>query len=355
MGTYSVICFLFLTLPIIQSRAPVPDQTAARVPAVFAFGDSIVDAGNNNMLLTTAKCNFPPYGRDFTGHKATGRFSNGKIPTDFIASLLGVKELLPAYLDPEIKEQDLLTGVNFASGGAGFDNLTAEIPSVFSLWDQLEMFKEYKRKLEAIVGEERAANIVAESVCAIFAGSNDLMTTYFTTSIRALSYDLPSYIDFLLQATSSFVEELYNLGARRIGVAGVPPIGCAPAQRTLKGGIARDCVDAYNQASIKFNSELSMELERLATYHAGAKIIYIDVYNPVLELILHPSDYGFKEAKKGCCGTGLIEATILCNNLSPFTCPDATKYLFWDGFHPTERGYEILVTKISDQLPKLLN
>ena len=88
MGTYSVICFLFLTLPIIQFQALVPDQTAARVPAVFAFGDSIVDPGNNNMLLTPAKCNFPPYGRDFIGHRATGRFSNGKIPTDFIGKTI---------------------------------------------------------------------------------------------------------------------------------------------------------------------------------------------------------------------------------------------------------------------------
>lgn len=82
------------------------------------------------------------------------------------------------------------------------------------------------------------------------------------------------------------------MGARKIDVVGVPPIGCVPALRTLRGGIARDCVDTYNQASIKFNSELSMELERLATYHPGTKIVYIDVYNPLLELILHPSDYG---------------------------------------------------------------
>ncbi|XP_010935132.2 GDSL esterase/lipase EXL3 [Elaeis guineensis] len=351
MGMYSVICFLFVTLPIIQSQALVPDQTAVRVPAVFAFGDSIDDPGNNNMLLTIAKSNFPPYGRDFIGHRATGRFSNGKIPTDFIASLLGVKELLPAYLDPDVKEQDLLTGVSFASGGAGYDNLTAELLSVFSLWDQLEMFEEYKRELQAIVGEDRAVDIVAEGVCIIFAGTDDLMNTYFTSSIRALSYDLPSYINFVLQAASSFLKELYNLGPRKIGVVGVPPIGCLPAQRTLRGGIARDCVDAYNQASIKFNSELSMEVERLATYHPGAKIVYIDVYNPLLELIMHPYDYGFEEVTKGCFDPGKIVGTILPNNLSQLTCPDATKYLFWDPDHPTEKGYQILVNKI---LPKLL-
>jgi hypothetical protein len=56
--------------------------------AVIIFGDSIVDTGNNNDLNTIAKCNFLPYGRDFNGGMPTGRFSNGKVPSD----LLGLYE-----------------------------------------------------------------------------------------------------------------------------------------------------------------------------------------------------------------------------------------------------------------------
>ena len=40
---------------------------------------------------------------------------------------LGIKDLLPAYLDPNLQTEDLKTGVNFASGGAGFDPLTSAI------------------------------------------------------------------------------------------------------------------------------------------------------------------------------------------------------------------------------------
>lgn len=54
------------------------------VSAIFAFGDSILDTGNNNNLISTIKSNFPPYGRDFMGGKPTGRFSNGKVPSDLI-------------------------------------------------------------------------------------------------------------------------------------------------------------------------------------------------------------------------------------------------------------------------------
>ena len=64
----------------------LPKNETGQVPAVFVFGDSIVDTGNNNHINTLIKCNFPPYGKDFQGGKPTGRFSNGSVPSDFIGS-----------------------------------------------------------------------------------------------------------------------------------------------------------------------------------------------------------------------------------------------------------------------------
>jgi hypothetical protein len=40
---------------------------------------------------------------------------------------LGIKELLPAYLDKNTKVEDLPTGVCFASGGSGYDSLAPTI------------------------------------------------------------------------------------------------------------------------------------------------------------------------------------------------------------------------------------
>ncbi|XP_078162296.1 GDSL esterase/lipase At5g42170-like isoform X2 [Carex rostrata] len=261
---YLYIFLLLVNVSVLQSNAAV-----SQVPALIVFGDSITDPGNNNGLKSSwAKCNFPPYGRDFKDQRATGRFSNGKIPPDFLASQLGIKEYLPAYLDPELSDEDLLTGVSFASGGAGFDNISAKIAN------------------------------------------------------------------------------LYDLGARNIAVVGVPPLGCVPAVRTLRGGITRECVDIYNEATLLFNTELSAEMTRLAPELPGSKIIYMDVYSILLDLIMNSSHYGFDEVTRGCCGTGEIEATLLCNEISPCTCEDASKYLFWDAFHPTERGYELLVTPL---------
>lgn len=65
------------------------------VPALYLFGDSIVDVGNNNYLKTLIKANFPPYGRDFINHEATGRFCNGKLATDFTGTSLQSSATLP--------------------------------------------------------------------------------------------------------------------------------------------------------------------------------------------------------------------------------------------------------------------
>jgi hypothetical protein len=44
-----------------------------------------MDTGNNNNnMKTLARCNFPPYGKDFKGGVPTGRFGNGKVTSVLI-------------------------------------------------------------------------------------------------------------------------------------------------------------------------------------------------------------------------------------------------------------------------------
>ena len=58
--------------------------SSSKVSALFVFGYSTVDAGNNDYILTPIKGDHAPYERDFIDHKATGRFFNGKLATDFL-------------------------------------------------------------------------------------------------------------------------------------------------------------------------------------------------------------------------------------------------------------------------------
>lgn len=116
-----------LWLLSIQIFLLVERINGAKVPAIIVFGDSSVDAGNNNYIPTIARSNFQPYGRDFNGGLPTGRFSNGRIATDFISEALGLKKAIPAYLDPGYSISDFATGVSFASAGTGYDNATSNV------------------------------------------------------------------------------------------------------------------------------------------------------------------------------------------------------------------------------------
>lgn len=102
-------------------------MVSAKVPAVIVFGDSTVDAGNNNQISTVLKSDFQPYGRDFFGGQPTGRFSNGRVPTDFISEAFMIKPTIPAYLDPTYTIKDFATGACFASAGTGYDNATSDV------------------------------------------------------------------------------------------------------------------------------------------------------------------------------------------------------------------------------------
>ncbi|CAI8606619.1 unnamed protein product [Vicia faba] len=339
-----LIHFFVLFTLCFKAKALIKLPPNVTIPAVIAFGDSIVDSGNNNHLKTLVKCNFPPYGKDFQGGVPTGRFCNGKIPSDILAEELGIKGYVPAYLDPNLKSTDLLTGVGFASGASGYDPLTPKIASVIPLSSQLDMFKEYIGKLKNMVGEERTNFILSNSLFVLVGGSDDIANTYFIAHAR-LQYDIPAYTDLMSNSATNFVQEIYNLGARRIAVLGAPPIGCVPSQRTLAGGIVRECAEKYNDAAKLFNIKLSNELDSLSHNSPNSKIVYIDAYTPLLDIILNYQKYGFKVVDRGCCGTGKLEVAVLCN---PFdtTCSDASEYVFWDSYHPTEGAYRKLVDAI---------
>ncbi|BFG39327.1 hypothetical protein CerSpe_256000 [Prunus speciosa] len=343
------VFLIIIVLFLYHNAAAVTLPENETIPAVIVFGDSIVDPGNNNNIRTIVKCNFPPYGRDFIGRKPTGRFSNGRVPSDLIAESVGVKNILPAYLDPSLKVQDLLTGVSFASGGTGYDPLTPQVVSVLSLSDQLDLFKKYLSKINAAVGEARTATILSKSIYIVCLGSDDIANTYYSTPLRRRQYDIPAYTDLMLESASSFFQELYDLGARRIGIISLPAIGCVPSQRTLNGGIDRGCSDNANQAASLFNSKLTAQIDAFNKRLPEARLVYLDIYNTLLSVIQNPSQYGLEVVNKGCCGTGNIEVSILCTRYSPGTCKDPSKYLFWDSYHPTEKAYKVLVPLVFDK------
>lgn len=77
---------------------------------------------------------------------------------------------------------------------------------VIPMVDQLQMFSNYIRKLEVLVGKVEANNIVNNSLYLVATGSDDFVDDYFTYPMRRIQYDLPAYTNFLVSEASTFIQ-----------------------------------------------------------------------------------------------------------------------------------------------------
>ncbi|KAK4392123.1 GDSL esterase/lipase [Sesamum angolense] len=238
------------------------------VPALLLFGDSVVDVGNNNNLQTLVKANFLPYGRDFNTHKPTGRFSNGKLATDFTAEYLGFTSYQPAYLSQEARGRNILTGVNFASAASGYYEPTAQLYGALTLARQLEYYRDWQRKVSLLPDQF----------------SDILMRSYST----------------LIQVKPAILESI---------------------QYRSKENWSYSSATNWMLAS----SHYFIWFRKQPTKLPGLKLVVFDIYQPLLDMITKPSDSG------------------------QWTCSNATEYVFWDGFHPSEAANEKLAQDLLEQ------
>ncbi|CAK9308705.1 unnamed protein product [Citrullus colocynthis] len=344
-----LLLFMFIVFTL---TSKVEVEVEAKIPAIIVFGDSSVDSGNNNVIKTLLKSNFRPYGRDFLAGQPTGRFSNGKVPPDFISQAFGLKPTIPAYLDPAFTIADFATGVCFASAGTGFDNATSDVLNVIPLWKEVELFKEYQRKLRGYLGNEKANEVIKESLYLVSLGTNDFLENYYTIPRRRLQFTIQEFEDFLLELARNFIKEIYSLGVRKISFTGLPPMGCLPLERATNVMANFDCVDKYNLVALEFNNKLEAFVWDLNTQLPALTMLFANPYPIFYQIITNPYLFGYEVAGKACCGTGTFEMSYLCNQENSFTCPDASKYVFWDAFHPTEKTNQIIVNHL---LPSLLS
>ncbi|GFZ13421.1 GDSL-like Lipase/Acylhydrolase superfamily protein [Actinidia rufa] len=178
--------FFFLLIQVsLLNLNPCAGKDLPKFQTILIFGDSTVDTGNNNYIPTIiSKGNHPPYGQDFPGREATGRFSNGKLVPDLVASMLGIKETVPPFLDPNLTNEDLITGVSFASAGSGYDEVTSLEDGSIPVSQQPGMFQNYVDRLKGIVGEEMATNITNGALVIINAGTNDFVFNFYDLATR---------------------------------------------------------------------------------------------------------------------------------------------------------------------------
>ncbi|KAG9439658.1 hypothetical protein H6P81_019823 [Aristolochia fimbriata] len=340
---------LFLSL-LLQTYWFALSLCHTKVPAVLVFGNSTVDTGNNNYVATMLRANHIPYGLNFMGGKATGRFSDGRLVPDLVASALGIKEAVPPFLDPKLSDEDIRTGVCFASAGSGYDDMTIVATKAIPVLKQTIMLKQYLERLRMIVGEKEASNITNNALIIISAGTNDLVLNFYDIPTRRLEYDINGYQDFLLGKAKSLIQDIYNQGGRKFIVSGLGPIGCVPLQRNINF-VDRSCRKKENSDVQVYNSKLQKLLTQLQDSLPGTRFGYADIFNITNDMISYPSKYGFEETTRGCCGIGYVEMGPSCSAMSlSLSCTDPSKFMFWDSVHPSQAVSKVVTKKLMDDV-----
>ncbi|KAL9257811.1 GDSL esterase/lipase-like protein, partial [Drosera capensis] len=329
-----------------------PSAEAAR--AFFVFGDSLVDNGNNNYLVTTARADSLPYGIDYPTHRATGRFSNGLNIADIISEKIGSQPPLP-ILSPQLNGENLLLGANFASAGVGVLNDTGlQFLNTMKIYRQFELFEQYQEQLASLMGDESSQQRVNQALYLIVLGGNDFVNNYFLPySARPAQLDLPNFANLVISEYQKILLRLYDLGARRVMVTGTGPLGCVPAelaQRSLNG----QCASEPMRASAIFNPLLVEMLQGLNSELGSDVFVSSNTGLMQNDFIHNPQNFGFVTSKIACCGQGPYNGLGVCNMLSSL-CPNRNIYAFWDAFHPTERANRLIVEQMMTASTKYMN
>ncbi|KAJ6852687.1 GDSL esterase/lipase-like [Iris pallida] len=357
--TMSLMLILVLSLSAFPGNVRGDDDPMS---ASFVFGDSLVDAGNNNFLPTLSKANIKPNGIDFaaSGGQPTGRYTNGRTIADIVGEMLGQKGYAQPFLDPSTNGSVILQGVNYASGGGGIMNSTGRIfVNRLGLDIQIDYFNITRQQIDGLLGKAKAKDFISKrAIFSITIGSNDFLNNYLLPVISTgerISETPEGFVDTLINTFRGQLNRLYSLDARKFVVGNVGPIGCIPYQKTINQIDATECVGLPNKLAVQYNGRLRDLLSELNENLPGAKFVYANVYDLVMELISDYKKHGFKTASAACCGNGGQFAGIIPCGPTSSLCDDRSKYVFWDPYHPSEASNLIIAKQLVNGEPKYIS
>ncbi|XP_076916494.1 GDSL esterase/lipase At5g33370-like [Bidens hawaiensis] len=297
-GSLSSCSLVILNLLVVLAFVNIPLEAKAR--AFFVFGDPLVDNGNNDFLVTTARADFPPYGIDYPTHRPTGEH-------------MGMESPLP-YLSPLLTGNKLLNGANFASAGVGILNDTGvqfldyiiikyssnkhvyvSQLNIIRIWKQLEYLEQYQARLVDIIGPDQTRQVVNEGMVLISLSGNDFVNNYYLVpfSARSRQYSLPDYVCYVVSEYRNILSKMYDVGARRVLVMGTGPMGCVPAE-LAQHSRAGECSVELQRASDLFNPQLNDMLKSLNNEKGDQVFVAANTMRMHMDYISNPEAYGTK-------------------------------------------------------------
>lgn len=311
---------------------------------LFVFGDSYADTGNNRISIGQSWKE--PYGITFPG-KPSGRFSDGRVFTDFLAKYLGLKSPIP-YKFRKYKPNNLKYGMNFAFGGTGVFDTLAPYPNMTT---QIDFFERLHK--DSLFTHSDLQNSIAH----VSLVGNDY-SAYLSRggTIQGFQTFIPQVVNQLVVD----IQRIYNLGVKKISVTALQPLGCLP--RNL---VNEQCNDTFNQAVVFHNLLLQQAITRFnnqTTNDHGSPIVIIDLYTAFFSIFQERennqgNNSKFDNTMKSCC-TGISE-NYTCGSVDEKgnkmykVCQNPESFFFWDEVHPTQAGWEALSLALQANLEEL--
>ena len=298
--------------------------------AVYAFGDSLSDAGNLSILTAAVEPTpvSPPYAREQYGLLAGSVFSNGPTWVQDLSVSLGLGTLAPS----------LIGGSDFAYGGAetGPTPQNAADPGVqaISLPAQLAEF------------QTRVPTPAANALYTVSIGSNDLLDIIADTALTAQQQ--ATDVAAAVANEIGFVRQLAGDGAKNLLVLGIPDLGKTPSVmdgQATGTGTPSAAVDAEaSQLAASYNAALNAQLASVA----GVSAHLIDAFGLIDSAVTDPAAYGLANAATPVWSGNYTSASS--GTLSSTNVAAQDQNLFWDHLHPTETGHQAIATAAEQAL-----
>ncbi|KAF7804318.1 GDSL esterase/lipase [Senna tora] len=301
---------------------------------LFVFGDSYADTGNTRKAISSSWK--MPYGLTFPG-KPAGRFSDGRLLTDYIAKYLGVRSPVPYKLRKWVPHQYLKYGINFAYGGSGVFDTSAPYPNMTS---QIDFF-------ESLINQRLySLTHLSKSLALVSVAGNDY--SFYLDSNRPLQ-GLPSFIASVVNQTVRNVARIQGLGVKKIAVSKLQPLGCVPF--ITASSSFQECNDTFNTFVTLHNTLLTQALSKLnQTTNGTPSIVVLDLYDSFMSVLNHPTTHNIQNELKPCCVGVSSEyscGSVDDNNVKKYSvCDDPKSAFFWDLVHPTQAGWHAVYNQL---------
>ncbi len=308
-----------------ETKIPLPGYGA-----VYAFGDSLSDAGNLSILTAAIDPTpvAPPYAQEQYGLLSGTVFSNGPTWVQDLSVSLGLGTLTPS----------LAGGSDFAYGGAetGPTPQNASDPTVqaISLPAQLAQF------------QAKVPSPTANALYTVSIGSNDLLDIIADTALTAQQQTTD--LDAAVANEIGFIKSLSGDGAKNLLVLGIPDLGKTPDVmdgQATGTGTPSAVVDAEaSELASAYNTALTAQLATIA----GLDAHVIDAYGLIDSAVADPAAYGLANASTPVWSGNFTSAGS--GTLSSTNVAVQDQNLFWDHLHPTETGHQAIATAAEQAL-----